>query len=471
MSRRSTLLIFALAFFGLSGTATAARNLETGIADTVYRSGSTAGRDAALDRTVREGAGIIRIDVLWRHVVGDSRPLTPRNPADLAYDFGDLDAAVQAASARGLDVLFTVYSAPNWAEGPNRPPISDDALPGTWQPDPADLADFATALATRYSGAYTPPGTTKPLPAVRHYEAWNEENLWVFLGPQYDGKHQESVELYRKLLDAFGTSIKAVSPKADVLIGGGAPYGDPPGGFRTRPILFLRDLFCLRRSLKPKKCPDPVDFDILGVHPINLSGGPRRSAIDPDDASSADVKNIVRVLRAAEKQNTVGGGHHEVWATEFWWESYPDGPHKAIPGLDKHGIWIEEAMYLFWKAGVKVAITLQLDDAPASTRHEFEDTFQAGLFLANGDPKPAATSFRFPFVLDPRSGGKVLAWGKAPEAGKLTIEKKRHGGWRNVATLHASKNRVFAETLALRGNGEFRATVGGENSLVWSLRK
>jgi hypothetical protein len=368
-------------------------------------------------------------------------------------------------------VLFTVYSAPNWAEGPGRPPV-EDALPqGTWKPDPDALADFATALATRYSGSYTPPGASGPLPAVRNYEAWNEENLFAYLTPQYEGKREVAAEHYRKMLNAFSGAVHDVTASAKVVLGGNAPYGDPAGGIRTRPILFLRELFCLKRSLKPEKCPDPVDFDILGVHPINLSGGPKRSAIDPDDASSPDVPNIVAVLRAAEKRGTVRGGHHDVWVTEFWWESFPDGPAKAVPGLDKHGIWIEQAMYLFWKAGAKVAITLQLNDTPAETRRELSDTFQAGLFLANGDPKPAATAFRFPFVLDRRTQSNVLAWGKSPAKGKLTIEEKRGGGWRKVETLRVKKNRVFTDNLKVRGGGKFRAEIGDETSLVWPLAK
>src|SRR5688572_13870079 len=140
----------------LSSSALAARNMQTGIADFIFQSAVTPDRDFGFQTTVKEGADIVRIDVLWRRVVGDSKPLTPRDPADASYDFSAVDGAVQAASAHGLDVLLTVYSAPDWAEGPGRPPVEDAIQPGTWKPDPGDLADFATALATRYSGSYTP---------------------------------------------------------------------------------------------------------------------------------------------------------------------------------------------------------------------------------------------------------------------------------------------------------------------------
>ena len=316
---------------------------------------------------------------------------------------------MRSAEGHGLDVLFTVYRAPGFAEGPNRPPVNQQAPQGSWKIEPAELGDFATALATRYSGKFTPLGELTPLPKVRDYEAWNEANLWVYLGPQYEGKESYAVERYREMLNSFSKAIKGVDSSFRVVLGGLAPYGDEPGDIRTRPITFLRDLFCLKRSLKPRKCPDPAQFDILGVHPINLSGGPTRSAIDDDDASSADVPNLVKVLRAAEKAGTVDG-RHAIWATEFWWQSAPDGPDKAIPGLAKHGRWIEQALYLFWKAGASVAINYLLTDDPPPN---YEDSLQTGVFLADGTPKPAATAFRFPFVRRPRPSHGARPPGRA----------------------------------------------------------
>jgi hypothetical protein len=271
-------------------------------------------------------------------------------------------------------------------------------------------------------------------------------------------------------LNAFYDAIHRANPKAKVVLGGNAPYGDPPGGIRTRPIALLRQLFCLTENLKPTACPHPVKFDILGVHPINLSGGPTRSALNDDDASSADVPNINKVLRAAEKVGTIEGGHHPVWATEFWWESYPDGGAKAKPGLKKHGIWIEQALYLFWEAKVDVALNLQVFDTAAATPDALNLTYQSGVFLADGTPKPAATAFRFPFVLDRESNSRVFVWGKSPAGGKLSIERKAGGQWRPVKKLHVKNNRVFTTSIKARGQGEYRAIITGDQSLVWSLR-
>src|SRR4029077_16662423 len=84
--------------------------------------------------------------------------------------------AGRAASARHMQVLITVFGAPTWAEGKNRP---SSAPLGTWKPDPHALGQFAQALAKRYSGSF------QGLPRVSLFEVWNEPNLSVNLTPQW----------------------------------------------------------------------------------------------------------------------------------------------------------------------------------------------------------------------------------------------------------------------------------------------
>jgi hypothetical protein len=306
---------------------------------------------------------------------------------------------------------------------------------------------------------------------VQNFEAWNEENLWVYLTPQYDGNRLVAGDQYRRMLNAFYNGIHSVDKHAHVLIGGNAPYGDPPGGRRSRPLVFLRDLFCLTSHLDPKSCPHPAKFDVLGTHPINLSGGPTQSAVDPDDVSSADLPNVVRVLRAAENAHTIAGKRHDVWVTEFWWQSYPDNPDPNGLSLAKHGTYIEQALYLFWTAGASVAINYEVCDSQDDDPQTGDDLLQTGLFLNDCSPKPAATSFRFPFVLDRRSKSQVFIWGKSPQGGKLAIQRKSGGAWRKITGLTVKRDHVFTSTLHAKGQGKYRATIGANTSLVWSLRR
>jgi hypothetical protein len=446
-------------------TADAKRGLITGLVDSSFRSSSTQGE--SFDMAVQANAELVRIGVNWG-AAAPTRPATPRDPADPAYRFGGLDATIRAAQARGLEVLLTVSAAPGWAEGPNRPTDLETAPPGTWDPDPVAFGEFGQALATRYSGGFVDPASADPgpLPRVRHFEAWNEPNLgFLGLGPQWTGGEPRSPIIYRQLLNSFYDGVKAANPDSIVMGPSLAPHGEPPGGLRMRPLLFLRELFCLegRHKLKPKKCP-PVKVDVLSVHPINPfrgSGGPFESAIHPDDAPVGDVGRLERVLRAAEKGGNVQpGGRRPLWATEFWMFRLD----RDVP-LVMEARWIEEALYLFWKQGIKAAIYFHLRDRDVPTN------VPTGLFSADGTPKPGLQAFRFPFVTERRSRKRVRAWGKSPQQGTLRIERKTGGRWRAVKNIQVRRGEVFATKLRLRKPARLRATVAGEQSLTWRQRR
>ncbi len=442
---------------GIFGCATSASaSFSTGLVGK-YSSTDDATRTQELDWTVEAKAKVARIDVPWRSIA-TGQPANAADPADPAYDFAGLDAGVRDATSRGLKVVFTVYKAPEFALGPDAPNTLFD---GTWRPDPGQFAAFGQALAARYSGSYA------GLPRVRFFEVWNEANLNAFMTPQYDGKKLVSADHYRRMVNAFGKAVRAVSGGNKIIAGALAPYGEEPGGARTRPLIFLRDLFCLKEKngklRRDKKCKGKVRFDILSHHPINLSGGPRRSAIDDDDASTPDFKYVKRTLRAAEKLNTVKG-RHPVWATEIWWETPPQP--NAI-GFKRHAKWTAESLYVLWKQGAKVVINYVVRDSPPGN---LDQTLESGLVKSNGKKKPAFAAFRFPFVVDRKRNGELLAWGKAPEAGRAKIQRKAGKGWRTVASTKAGTNRVF--TTKFNGpRTRYRAKIGSEKSMPWRAPK
>lgn len=199
---------------------------------------------------------------------------------------------------------------------------------------------------------------------------------------------------------------------------GTAPYGEDPGGERSRPLRFWREVFCLkgRKKLRGAKCPPRpkrAHLDIMAHHPINTSGGPNRSAIHPDDVSSPDMAEIQRVLRTAEKRHrALPGGRRAIWATEFWWESNPPDRVQRWP-LNQHARFIAETMYLSWKAGARAAIALQIRDAEYTEESRFNRN-ATGAYFFNGEPKPALRAYQFPFVADRRNRRRVKVWGKAP---------------------------------------------------------
>ena len=451
-------LVFALATAGvLALSSPASAGFETGFAGETYESTSATTREAVFDQTVAAGSSVVRLGVDWAGLTRQ-QPAAPADPADPAYDFSTLDAAVADAGDRGLDVLLTVSHAPAFAEGEGRPA---SASPGTWKPDPTAFGDFARALAERYSGRFA------DLPRVRYFQAWNEPNLVNFLAPQYEGGSAVAADHYAAMLNAFYDQVKAANSDNVVVTGGTAPYGDPAGGNRTRPLIFLRDLACLNSRLKKRgNCGLRARFDVLAHHPINTSGGPTVHALNPNDASTADFREVVKTLRAAERAGTLGTrGRHAAWATEIWWESNPPDKRDGVPLL-RHARWLEQALYILWKQGARVVINLRLVDG--EPQPEFPHN-ASGVSFQDGAHKPAFTAWRFPFVVTRRTSETVRAWGKAPTGGRLVIEATSGSRWRRVKSVQVDAGAVFNVSAQTRAD-RLRARLGAETSLVWPLK-
>ena len=107
-----------------------------------------------------------------------------------------------------------------------------------------------------------------------------------------------------------------------------------------------------------------------------------------------------------------------LWATEFWWDSNPPDPD-GVP-QQTQARWLEQALYLFWKQGVKRAVWFQIRDAPPVP--DYASTYQTGLFLLDGTPKPAYQAYRFPFVGDRLDRRRIRVWGMAPGPGKVRVQ-------------------------------------------------
>jgi hypothetical protein len=456
-------------------TACAKRGLITGFGDPAYGSVDPALRSSLLDRTVRADASLVRMTVPWR-AIAPIRPVDPENPGSVSYQFAFLDQAVRDARSHGLSVLLTVVGAPDWAEGPGRPA---SAGPGTWKPDPGSLAAFVRAVTARYSGGFDPdgPGAAASLPPVQALQIWNEPNLPEYLTPQ-----PNSPDVYRQMLNASYAAVKSVNPGMLVVTAGTAPYGGSTSlGARVRPVAFDRELLCVtpvrtkgkgkrkRRTkgsnlVRSADCPARASFDVLAHHPINTSGPPTQHAFNADDAASADLGRITRVLRAAERTGAVSGGKHPIWATEMWWDSNP--PNSAGSPLARQARWLEQALYLAWRDGASAVINLLVQDA-GNADQSLRNGNGSGIYFAGGQPKPSETAFRFPLVADRLSRTRLLVWGRAPAAGKLLVQRRVRGRWSSARKLRVRRGSVFTVKLRLPGTQRLRGAVAGNTSLVW----
>ena len=439
---------------GLSKKRQRPRRLTTGFGD-FYFTGSDDGlRRDLLDTAKKLNAGAVRLYVRWRSIAPITKPdgFAAANPNSPGYDWDSVDEAVGDARARGLRPILLVNLAPDWAEGKKRPSLAV-APAGTWKPNPSDVADFGAAIAKRYKGQ------------VRDYMLWNEPNLTLWLLPQTSAPSH-----YRSMLNAFYDAVHRVDGTNRVITGGTAPYGGgrSAAGVNTRPLEFWRKIMCVKdnRKLSSTKCKKKAKFDVLAHHPISTRGGPRSSAFHDDDISTPDLKNLVSVLRAAEKAGNVKpGGRRPVWAAELWWETNPPDPLPGNPSLGLQAQWYQKALYMLWKQGASLVSFYQVRDDVYDGEPGLS-SWQSGVEFADGSPKPSNRAVRFPFVADRKSKQKVYLWGKAPNSGKLTVMD----GNRRVTRLKVKAGKIFTKTVHLKGKHKLRAEVGNLKSLTWRLK-
>jgi hypothetical protein len=449
--------VVALAVLGAPSQATA-RPLYTGMSgvyDYVPR---------AYEQVRASGASFVRIGVPWEAIAPKRRPgeWQPTDPADPAYDWdGHIDGAVVNAVAAGLTPLLMINSVPEWAEACIAP---NDYPEASCKPEPGPLADFATALARRFSGGFG------GLPRVRYWQGLNEPNLSLYFLPQFEDGRAVSADLYRPAANAFYAAVKAVDPSNLVLAAGLGPIAVPK--YTIGPLRFTRELLCMRGSQHPRPAPGDcgggVSFDIFDIHPYT-TGSPNREA-RPNDVQISNLGELRRLLEAAERAGRIHSslGHVQLWVNEFSWDSKPPDPRGLAMGTECR--WTAEAMYKAWRAGVDHFFWYGLRDEPLGGGSAIRVSAQSGLYfrgngLAGDRPKRVFYVFRFPFVAFPGKRG-LTVWGRTPSggAGKVSIQVRR-GGWRTVKTLRASANGIFSARLPTTygrdRNGAVRARFEG----------
>jgi hypothetical protein len=168
-------------------------------------------------------AKVTRIDILWSKVA-PTPPANPTDPNDPAYDFRRLDLIFTSLAAANITPIVSTYSTPDWAIAGQNVPHLTEYNPSA--PRPAFFGQFMRAVATRYSGTFTPTGASAPLPRVRHFEVWNEPNLRGF----FSVNGRSTLAGYKGLVKAAYPQIKLGDPKAIVIAGVGGPRSSTGNG-------------------------------------------------------------------------------------------------------------------------------------------------------------------------------------------------------------------------------------------------
>lgn len=225
---------------------------------------ATLARD--LDALQAAGSKWVRLDINWSSIQAGG-------PA--SYDWAPTDRVVDAVTARGMKVLGVFLYTPAWA----RPAGTN----GTYAPQPATFAKFASEAATRYSAL-----------GVHHYEVWNEPNIPNFWT-------DPDVAAYTEMLKAAYPAIKAADPSATVLTAGTSPA--TTGTSSLAPVDFLKGIYANGGK---------GFFDAVAHHPYCYPAMPGEAH---DWSAWHQMAGTATSLRSVMTAN--GDGAKKIWATEF----------------------------------------------------------------------------------------------------------------------------------------------------------
>jgi hypothetical protein len=338
----------------------------------------------------------VRANLYWGGPAGvaNSKPGRATDPADPAYNWFKYDRMVTEAAKRNMRVVFAIVGTPRWANGrkaPNRAPLKA-----------RDLRNFAQAAATRYSGFFAPinPNQTEeppvqqpdPLPAVRHWLAWNEPNNPVFLSPQFTRTKKgvylrQAAKNYAQICNAVVGGIRAAARLSGEKIACGvtAPRGNNnPKSSRPSisPISFVRQMkrfgakgvdayahhpyygcLCETPTAKPRIVKGP-----------RIVGGP------------VILGNIDDLTREVTRL----WGRKPIWITEYGYQTKPDR-HLAVT-YQQQAQYLRQAFAIARKhPRIQMMLWFLLRDQAVTKAF---DGWQGGLITKNGVRKPAFRAFQ-----------------------------------------------------------------------------
>ncbi len=405
------------------------------------------------------GAQAVRVTVQWNEIAPATRPagFNASDPASYpGAHWSIYDEIVTDAQKDGITVDFSVSGgAPQWATGSGQP---SPGHYGEWKPSAADFGQFMQAVATRYGGNYDStlgklaPGGPNDLPRVSFWELWNEPNFGMDLAPQATNGSTVSTSpgMYRSLLGAGWNALQKTGHGHDTILignldargqsasaGRGLPEGLPGNFGATKPLQFVRTLYCVSSSYSELRggaaaavgCPtsaagsrgfraaNPALFQASGfaTHPYPVNLPPTEaSSTDPDYTEFSELPRFASTLDRVTR--IYGSGKRfPVYNNEYGYITNPpnhSSSHFVSPATAAY--YINWAEYLSYRNS-RIASTMQYLLSDPNPLHEPEyGGFASGLLFYSGSRKPGYDAYRLPLFLPvttakPRHGLEV--WG------------------------------------------------------------
>jgi Glycosyl hydrolase catalytic core len=373
---RITLLTIALGAAGALALAAAqpaqgSRALIKGIFDEAETLGRPQQTFPVL-RTLRTEA--VRVNLYWSEVA-KRKPVTATNPADKAYDWAGYDRMVEHAARYRIKVVLAIVGTPRWANGGKHRSYAPKRS--------RDLRNFAYAAATRYSGTYTESkdADAKPLPAVRHWLAWNEPNNPVFLRPQYKrvkgGWRIESANQYAIICNSILAGVRATVLNGEkIACGVTAPRGNnSPLSARASvsPLAFIRAM----------KRHGARGFDAYAHHPYY---GARSET--PTTRPKADTAVVLGNINDLVGELTRLFGKKRLWITEYGYQTSPQDKYFGV-SYQKQAAYLRQAFAIARRhPRIDMMLWFLIRDQQA-VRY-----WQSGFYTHGRKRKPSFSAFR-----------------------------------------------------------------------------
>jgi hypothetical protein len=280
-------------------------------------------------------------------------------------------------------------------------------------------------------------------------------------------------------LDARGQSAKP---------GRSAPQGLPGNFAATKPLQFVRALYCVSSTYKELRggtagligCPGnaaasrhfraahPALFHASGFathpYPVNLPPS-EASSTDPDYTEFANLPKFASALDRV--QRVYGSGNRfRIYNNEYGYITNP--PNASLTPLNPHGQFVSPstaayylnwAEYLSWR-NPRIASTMQylLYDPNPRLAPEYGG-FASGLIFYNGKRKPAYDAYRLPLFLPTTSAKSprrsLEVWGCArpaqyakldsgkPQQVQIQFQRGSRGSFATLRTVTINSSRGY----------------------------
>lgn len=265
----------------------------------------------------------IKQQVRWENV----------EPEKGVYDWGILDLTMPSAQRKGLNVMLSIVTAPEWSREPGIS-VARHGPPADYQ----DYVNFVLAILDRYPGQ------------VQAIEIWNEQNI----DREWTSLQGLSAANYVELLRLTSEAVKAVDPGIIIISGALSPTGLDDGigavnDFRYMELMISAGLLnytdCVGAHHNGYNIGPSVRWDAVPNDPFAIFRGPFDNPHHSWSFRSTLEGYATRIASA--------GFDTKLCVTEFGWavtedlSGFPQGFEFAQDNtLEEQATWFPEAMSL-----------------------------------------------------------------------------------------------------------------------------